>query len=105
MGDIDVFNGGQILSYEFRGMLQSNKVKAVKGSIDKYTKDGVILTDGTKVQADLVVYGTGFTKHYNYLDRLLQQKLNLQKDGLYLYRNIIPTGLPDLAFVGCEVST
>ena len=44
-------------------------------------------------------------KSYQYLDRLLQTKLNVDKDGLYLYRNVIPTSLPNLAFVGGEVST
>jgi dimethylaniline monooxygenase (N-oxide forming) len=36
---------------------------------------------------------------------LLQNRLGLQKDGLYLYRNVLPPQLPRLAFVGSEVST
>merc|ERR1712217_373274 len=32
-------------------------------------------------------------------------KLAVQRDGLYLYRNIIPPAVSDLAFVGSEVST
>ena len=35
----------------------------------------------------------------------MQNRLNIDRDGLYLYRNVIPTGLPNLAFVGGEVST
>jgi hypothetical protein len=34
-----------------------------------------------------------------------QKCLGLQKDGLYLYRNILPPKVPGLAFVGSEVST
>ena len=30
----------------------------------------------------MVVYGTGFIKSYDYLDKLLQNRLNMQKDGL-----------------------
>jgi dimethylaniline monooxygenase (N-oxide forming) len=36
---------------------------------------------------------------------LMQARLGLQKDGLYLYRSILPPALPGLAFVGSEVST
>merc|ERR1712232_1088821 len=34
-----------------------------------------------------------------------QQKLAVARDGLYLYRNIIPPAVSNLAFVGSEVST
>ena len=33
----------------------------------------------------------------------LRAKLDLQKDGLYLYRNMLPLGISSIAFVGCEV--
>jgi len=103
--DVDLFTGGQILDYEFRDMLKDGQIKHVQGSIDKFTETGVVLTDGTQLEADLVIYGTGFAKNYDIFDKVLQEKLNIQKDGLYLYRNILPPGLPDLAFIGCEVST
>eukprot|EP00929_Paragymnodinium_shiwhaense_P108081 TRINITY_DN74400_c0_g1_i1.p1 TRINITY_DN74400_c0_g1~~TRINITY_DN74400_c0_g1_i1.p1 ORF type:complete len:607 (-),score=121.30 TRINITY_DN74400_c0_g1_i1:237-2057(-) len=103
--DTDLFTGGQILSYEFRDQLQDNKVNVTKGSIDKFEADGVVLTDGTKVEADLVIYATGFVKSYDIFDPLIQEKLDIQKDGLYLYRSIIAPQVPDLAFIGCEVST
>jgi len=103
--EIDVFTGGQILNYEFRDMLKSGQVSAKKGSLQRFTKNGVTLQDGTKLEADIVVFGTGFTKNYGLLDRLLQNKLSKEKDGLYLYRNVIPPRLPDFAFIGSEVST
>merc|ERR1719203_1142661 len=103
--ELDVFSGGQILNYNFRDMLKAGKVKATKGSLRKFSKKSVHLLDGTELEADLVVFGTGFTKHYGLLDRLIQNKLKLEKDGLYLYRNVLPPRLPDFAFVGSEVST
>ena len=54
---------------------------------------------------DMVVFGTGFTKSYAYLEPALHEKLNRQSDGLYLYRNMFPTQVADLCFVGSEVST
>jgi len=103
--EVDVFTGGQILTYEFRDMLKKGEVDAKKGSLEKMTEKSVILQDGTEIEADVVVFGTGFTKHYDLLDRLLQNRLDKEKDGLYLYRNVIPPRLPNIAFVGAEVST
>mmetsp|Transcript_50332 Transcript_50332/g.107831 ORF Transcript_50332/g.107831 Transcript_50332/m.107831 type:complete len:538 (-) Transcript_50332:220-1833(-) len=103
--DHDVFTGGQILSYEFRDMLEAGKVSAQKGAIARFTETGVVLADGSEMQADMVVFGTGFTKSYAYLDSCLLEQLNREQDGLYLYRNMFPTKVPDLCFVGSEVST
>merc|ERR1712151_214569 len=50
-------------------------------------------------------FGTGFMKSYAYLEPALQARLNRQKDGLYLYRNIFPTQVRDLCFIGAETST
>jgi dimethylaniline monooxygenase (N-oxide forming) len=103
--EIDLFTGGQILNYDFRNFVKEGKLVAMKNSIEKFTETGVVLRDGTELPADMVVYGTGFKKNYDLLDRLLQQKLPMERDGLYLYRNILAPRLPDLAFVGSEVST
>merc|ERR1712190_333728 len=103
--DHDVFTGGQILSYEFRDMLRAGKVGAQKGAIAQFTETGVALTDGSEMDVDLVVFGTGFMKSYAYLDPSLRKQLNREQDGLYLYRNMFPTQVPDLCFVGSEVST
>eukprot|EP00439_Symbiodinium_sp_Y106_P080462 s2_g19.t1 len=103
--ETDLFSGGQILNYEFRDMVNSGQIQTVCGSIDKFTETGVVLVDGNQLDADLVIYGTGFAKNYDVFDKVIQSKLNIQKDGLYLYRNIIPPRVPDVAFIGCEVST
>merc|ERR1712232_751269 len=56
-------------------------------------------------EVDVVVFGTGFTKTYAYLDQDVYKMLNRQSDGLHLYRNIFPLHVPDLCFIGAEVST
>merc|ERR1711879_155195 len=77
----------------FRNMLRAGQVAARKGSIARFTETGVVLDDGSELHADLVVFGTGFTKSYAYLEPEMVQRLNRQSDGLYLYRNIFPQGL------------
>lgn len=101
----DLFTGGQILSYEFRDMLRAGQVECSKGSIAYFTEHGAVLSDGSTKQADVVVFGTGFTKSYGYLEPHTREMLGRQSDGLHLYRNIFPMGLRDLCFVGAEVST
>jgi len=101
----DLFNGGQILSYDFRDKVKAKQVNAVKGTIARFTKSGVVLSDGTEMQADVVVFGTGFTKSYAYLDANTQGLLGRERDGLWLYRNMFPTRVANLCFVGAEVST
>ena len=89
-------------------MIAAGKLKVCKNAIDKYTSQGVDLAHdagGSSIACDMVVYCTGFVKSYEYLDKELQSKLQIQKDGLYLYRSVLPVGVPDLAFVGSEVST
>jgi cation diffusion facilitator CzcD-associated flavoprotein CzcO len=103
--EIDLFTGGQILNYDFRNALKVGKVTDKKGAIERYTEEGVILTDGTEIKADLVIFGTGFKKCYNYFNKEIQVKLNIEEDGLYLYRQMIPPHVPNLAFIGAETST
>jgi len=104
--EIDVFTGGQILTYEARDLIRSGALKVQKGAIARYTPDGVDLArDGASIRADLVVYGTGFVKSYDYLDADVQAQLQLQRDGLYLYRSLLPVSVPGIAFLGSEVST
>jgi len=104
--EIDVFTGGQILTYDARDMIRAGSLKVCKNSIETYTPNGVDLTrDGASIDCDMVVYGTGFVKSYAYLDAATQAKLHIQRDGLYLYRSMLPVEVPGLAFLGSEVST
>jgi len=103
--ELDVFTGGQILTYELRDRLRRGAVAAAKGAIARYTPRGVRLASGDELEADVVVYGTGFAKDYGVLDARSRAALPLARDGLYLYRNMLAPRVPDLAFVGAEVST
>lgn len=103
--EVDLFTGGQILNYEYRDMLQAGRVQGMKGSIHHFTEQGVVLADGSELEADVVIYGTGFRKSYDVFDEATRRKLAAEKDGLYLFRNVIPLGVSDLAFIGSEVST
>jgi len=107
--EIDVFTGGQILTYEARDMINAGKLKLCRDAIERYTPTGIELQQQrggrASIDCDLVVYGTGFKKSYDYFEPAVQAALQIQRDGLYLYRSMLPVGVPDLAFLGAEVST
>merc|ERR1719269_147727 len=92
-------------------MINAGKLKICRGAIERYTPTGVALKQGKgdsaspSIDCDMVVFGTGFTKNYDYLEPSVQAALQIQRDGLYLYRSVLPVGVPDLAFLGAEVST
>lgn len=103
--ELDVFGGGQILNYDFRNMLKKGEVQAIKGAVERLHGKEVELQDGQTLPCDVLVFGTGFTKNYGLLDISVQEKLNIQSDGLFLYKNIMPPSIPNMAFIGAEVST
>lgn len=80
---------------EARDMIRAGSLKTHKGAIGKLTAKGIDLQQsgeagGGSIGCDLIVCGTGFSKSYDYLDTTSRSKLQLEKDGLYLYRSMIP---------------
>ncbi|KXZ51062.1 hypothetical protein GPECTOR_14g48 [Gonium pectorale] len=101
----DLFYGGQFVDDSTAEVMRCETLTTIKGEITRFVRNGVILQDGGFLPADVVLYCTGYAKTYEYFDGETRSRLGLQKDGLYLYRNCIPPGVPHLAFVGSEVST
>lgn len=101
----DFYGYGHVLDSSFKNARESNAVDTVKGSIVKLTKNTAILSCGKEIPCDLVVCATGYEKSYDYFDSEVLKALNVEKDGLYLYRHCLPPNVPNLAFVGSEVAT
>ena len=59
-----------------------------------------MLDSGQKISADLVVLATGWKTDYAFLPDILRARLQLQADGLYLYRHMLHPAAPHLAFIG-----
>lgn len=93
------------MNYDYRDALNAGTCAEINGGIDHYTENGVVLKDGSTHEADFVIYGTGFIRDYTYFDEETTKQLDRQRDGLYLYRSILPPNVPNLAFVGAEIST
>ena len=93
--DVDLFYGGQVVTTEFRDAVEARTI-----SMQKYTD-----THPALAEADVVISATGFRKDYTMFDDDTRSRLDVQQDGLWLYRNIVPARVRRLAFIGSEVST
>eukprot|EP00884_Botryococcus_braunii_P014868 jgi/Botrbrau1/23382/Bobra.0051s0032.3 len=86
--------------------MKQGRIKPVKGDVDRFTKDGVILQDGRHLSGfDVILTALGYHRDYSFLPPEWHRLLDIEEDGLWLYRHIIPTKVPGLAFVGGEMVT
>lgn len=98
----DTFNGGGLNAcVSAAADKASRKWRLEKGQVARFTRDGVVLDNGNEVQADAVVFGTGFEPHAHiaelFPDVHLQDDLS---DGLYLDHYLLHPELPSCYFVG-----
>lgn len=88
----------------FYPMVASGKIRAIRGSFSRYETGAVITTDGTAIDADLVILAIGFKLGVPFLPSPWRDKL-IEADGQYrLYRVIANPDLPDMGFVGFNSS-
>ncbi|MFJ8545777.1 flavin-containing monooxygenase [Streptomyces sp. NPDC093586] len=94
--DHPVFSSAVTLSDEILSRIRHGAVTP-KPAIDSFDGSRVVFTDGTDVEADAVVYCTGFHMTFPFLP----EGCPLGPDGsVELYRRVVPAGRPGLYFVG-----
>jgi dimethylaniline monooxygenase (N-oxide forming) len=91
-----------VLNSDLPDMRRGEKVKMQMGEIDKYEGDSTLrLKDKSTLEADLIVSATGFAQDYSiFSDPTTREDLDLQTDGMYLYRYMLPLKVKNLAFIG-----
>ena len=89
---------------DFYDLVRAGRIDARRGEIARCTGGTTLeLTDGTRLDADLVVFATGWRQDVSFLDKDLRHLV--ERDGRYhLYRFILPPGVTDLGFVGWNSS-
>ncbi len=95
----------QVLDSSFKDKVAAGAIQAVRGEVASLAPDSVALASGAALACDVLVCATGFAKSYAYLPPDAVAALEVQADGLYLYRHMLPAKVADLAFVGSEVAT
>ncbi len=94
----------------FYPLIHSGRITAHRTGIDRYTRDSVVLTNGTEIKVDCVILATGWGSDFSYLPDEARAVLSDggnggdNDDGFYLYRHILHPALPNLAFIGRATS-
>jgi hypothetical protein len=93
-----------IATPEFFPMVADGRIKAIRGTFDRYDGKTIVLTGGERVAADVVILAIGFKLGVPFLPEAYRNKL-VEPDGQYrLYRVIANPDLPDMGFVGFNSS-
>ena len=93
------------LGDEFFVAMREGKARTLRGRIRRFSSPSTLeLEGGEQIDADIVIYGTGWQQEVSFLDTELQK--SVQRDGGFdLYRHILPLDVPELGFVGYASST
>jgi len=100
----DFYRVALVLNSDLKDLRKAGKIDVRLGEVEKFGDDGkeVLLKDGASLDTDMVVCATGFEQDYSMFadDPKTLKDLDLQDDGFYLYRTILPEKIPNLAFIG-----
>jgi cation diffusion facilitator CzcD-associated flavoprotein CzcO len=93
-----------IATPDFFPMVADGRIKAVRGTFDRYDGSTIVMTGGERVAADVAVLAIGYKLGVPFLSDADRSKL-VEPDGQYkLYRLIASPELPDMGFVGFNSS-
>ena len=93
-----------VYSEEYLQAISSKRISLVKGTAEEFYSNGLVLSDGRQIEADVVVLGTGYDTNYSYLSdeikTIIQYRSNDKVIPAILYRGIFHPDLPGMCFVG-----
>lgn len=101
----DFYGYAQVQDGSFKELRDSGKVQVKLGEIQEFTPDGVHTKKDEFIDTDLVIFATGWKKDYSFFETDVKELLDIQNDGLYLYKRMLPPAVPGLAFIGSEAAT
>ncbi|HEX5725503.1 MAG TPA: FAD-dependent oxidoreductase [Longimicrobiaceae bacterium] len=96
-----------LLSLETPGFYQavhSGRLQTRRGSVRRFVAGGVELESGERVEADAVVFGTGFRQDVPFLPEAARSRVVDEQGIVHLYRNLLHPDVPRLGFVGYNSS-
>jgi hypothetical protein len=85
-------------------MVAGGRIKAIRGTFDRYEDNTIVMSGGERIEADLAVLAIGYKLGVPFLPEPYRSKL-VDPDGQYrLYRLIANPDLPNMGFVGFNSS-
>jgi dimethylaniline monooxygenase (N-oxide forming) len=81
--------------------IAEGKILPHKASVTGFTADGVTLSDGSSIAADVVMLAIGYdTPALPFLPQVIRDDIARNPDGVQLYRHVLYPGVERLAFAG-----
>jgi cation diffusion facilitator CzcD-associated flavoprotein CzcO len=99
----DFYDVALVLDSDFKELRKSNgSIEVMLGEIQEVKTDGktLLLSDGSSIESNLIVAATGYENSFDFFDNRTLDNLDVQSDGVYLHRYILPEKVPNLAFIG-----
>jgi dimethylaniline monooxygenase (N-oxide forming) len=96
---LDLFTNLYVTPRQFFSLVGAGKIQSVRSEISAFEKDGISMTNGEKVNVDVVICATGWKHDYSFLPSSLLDRI-YDEDGMHLYRHMVHPDLPGMAFVG-----
>jgi len=91
------------ISDTYINLVKARKIQPRKASIKQFDETGVIFSDDSRMDVDVLVFATGYKINLKFLDKSIQKLLKYDYDDqfqpLLLYKCILPD-LDNMAFVG-----
>jgi dimethylaniline monooxygenase (N-oxide forming) len=88
----------------FFPMVADGRIRAIRGTFQRYDGKTIVMTGGERVDADVAILAIGFKLGVPFLPDAYRDRL-VEADGQYrLYRLIANPDLPDMGFVGFNSS-
>jgi cation diffusion facilitator CzcD-associated flavoprotein CzcO len=88
----------------FYDHVRDRRIQARRGQPARLHPGALELADGTRVDADVVIFGTGFRQETPFLPGWVAARIRGEDGCFRLHRNILPVDVARLAFVGYNSS-
>jgi dimethylaniline monooxygenase (N-oxide forming) len=84
--------------------IQEGKIRLEKTAINQFLPEGLELSNGQKLQADVVIFGTGFRQDIPFLEDKYRKCVFDNQGIIHLYRHLIHPKVPQMGFLGYNYS-
>jgi cation diffusion facilitator CzcD-associated flavoprotein CzcO len=100
----DFWCGHGILPHpDFFPSIRRGDINALKGEVSEIEAHSILLKSGQEIPCDILIAATGYSPVRSFLPSELAEKR--EKDGLWLYRNMIDPDHPRIVFLNSETTT
>ena len=96
---LDLFTNLYITPPAFFRHVGEGRIHAARSEIEGFDRDGLLLANGERIEADVVICATGWRQDYGFLPAESRARIH-DEDGMHLYRHMVHPDLPGFAFVG-----